>query len=123
MFKLQFFGVERAKNPVLVRLHLQAIGSTKRKLKQIKRISFKNSGKIHNVISSQSLIFRKPSSQWKVLPLENPQAENSIPYLKDMHTIFKTFPKGIWDVKLPPKAKLFGLSSMLNKIGKLALHF
>jgi hypothetical protein len=70
--------------------------------------------------------------------VENPPAENLILYPRKVcilpnnryytltmgkFYIFKTFPRGLWEVKLTPKAKLFGLSTMLNKMVKVALHF
>ena len=37
--------------------------------------------------------------------------------------IFKTFPQELWEVKLTPKAKLLGLSTMLNKMATVFLNF
>ena len=36
--------------------------------------------------------------------------------------IFKTFPQGLWEVKLTPKTKLLGLSTMLNKMATVSLN-
>jgi len=37
--------------------------------------------------------------------------------------IFKTFPWGLCEVKLTPKVKLLGLSTMLNKMAMVSLNF
>jgi len=37
--------------------------------------------------------------------------------------IFKTFPQGLREVKLTPKAKLMGRSTMLNNMATVSLNF